>query len=203
MRFLKKKIARASQPSKEAYNNNTNTIPPTLNVPEVNTEKIASRKESLRQRKPVTQFGTNTLVLRSLKEKGSTSCKNIMKNYSKAMVAFALSDKALPYLANAEMELNEFREILEARKKDIHCIQSLRGLLLIEKEDSYKTKSFKKAFKKVCLVFLKFFSVNWIFHSKISDKMMHLKYRGKMLRRVQAPEYFTYLEGFSKKVTRK
>ncbi len=128
---------------------------------------------------------------------------NIMKNYCRALLNFNLSQLAEPYLKESEdgkyMTCERFRELLLARKKKMNCIKSLRELLLPEAGDTEEIKFFKRKFQRVCEVFLKYFCVNWIFHSKVADKMKHLAYRGKILRRVQKPEHFTYLESFVKK----
>ena len=54
----------------------------------------------------------------------------------------------------------------------------------------------KRVFKAIGIIFIRDFTVNWVYNSKIADKLTHLKYRFKMLRRVQNPEFFTYLEDF-------
>jgi len=135
--------------------------------------------------------------------KRSSMGNNIMKNYCRAFVNFALSDLANPYLAHRSQEstlsTQRFRQILENKKKKVNCIKSLRGLLLHDKKESKEMEAFKEEFQKLCEVFLKYFCVNWIFHSKVSDRIKHLQYRGKMLRRIQNPEFFTYLEEFGKR----
>jgi len=136
-------------------------------------------------------------------KKGSTSCKNIMKNYSRALVNFALSDMALTYLtsrlARENLQLNEFKLILNKNKEKVNCIKSLRDLLLIEGSDNQQMIGFKRIFQEICEIFLKFFSANWIFNSKVVDKKAHLNYRFKILRRIRNPVHFTYLESFSQK----
>lgn len=130
---------------------------------------------------------------------GSTSCKNVMKNYSRAFIIFALSQMVLPYLMpllqQQKLELSTFKEFVKSQKKAANCIKGLRdGLLLVMNNDSDQVIVMKKVFQKMCVVFLKFFCVNWIFHSKVMDKTAHLSYRQKLLRRVQNPAAFTYLE---------
>lgn len=130
------------------------------------------------------------------------SNRNIVKNYSRAMINFALSNVALPHLSQISQEefvnLNEFKLFLKSQKKAVNSIKTLRDLLLIKKDEDIKIAAFKRVFGKISEVFVKFFSINWIFHSKISDRMMHVKYRFKILRRIRNPEYFTYLENFHK-----
>jgi len=128
--------------------------------------------------------------------------KNIVKNYARAMVNFALSDIALNYLrkmVQAEgVELKGFRAFVSKQKEDINSIKTLREMLLIKEGERRESCAYKKIFQAVSEIFVKFFSVNWIFNSKVSDKKLHLKYRFKILRRVRNPEHFTYLENFNK-----
>jgi len=127
---------------------------------------------------------------------------NIMKNYCRALVNFGLSTMAEPYMKGEDdqptLSDETFRAILNSKKKKVNCIKTLRALLLHDGRDSKEMKIFKPVFQSVCLAFLKFFCANWIFNSKVADKMKHLKYRGKMLRRVQNPQFFTYLEDITK-----
>lgn len=128
---------------------------------------------------------------------------NVMKNYARAMVNFSLSALADPYLERMkekyEIDFEEFRKTLRGYKAKVNCIKHLRELLLVSDNDSEEMKTFKKVFQELCIVFMKFFSVNWIYHGKMFERNKYLQYRGKMLRRVQNPEYFTYLESFVEK----
>jgi len=123
---------------------------------------------------------------------------NIMKNYSRALTNFALSELAVPYLAGImeqnQLDISTFQSFIREKKKRVNCIRNLRELLLIYETDSAQLASCKRAFEAICEVFLKYFCVNWIYHSKINDKLQHLKYRFKILRRVKDPAHFTYLE---------
>ena len=126
-----------------------------------------------------------------------------MKSYSRAIVRFAISVFARPYITETatkeNIKVEDFREFLKSQGHRIHCIKNLRGLLIIDKRDILQTTSFKRIFKDICVIFLKFFSVNWIFNSKVGDKIVHLNYRFRILRKIKDPEHFTYLEDFSKK----
>jgi len=128
--------------------------------------------------------------------------KNIVKNYARAMINFALSEMSHTYLnkiiAQEGIDHKEFKEFLLTQKEIINSIKTLRDALLIPEGDRSKLSAFKRAFKAISEVFIKFFAVNWIFNSKINDKTLHLKYRFKILRRIRNPEHFTYLENFNK-----
>ncbi len=71
-------------------------------------------------------------------------------------------------------------------------ISSLRALLLADDEDEEMIIAIKEAFQYSAEIFVKYFSVNWIYNSKVGDKKNHLKARFKILRRIREPEYFTY-----------
>jgi hypothetical protein len=140
-------------------------------------------------------------LLKTVTSKGSTSCKNVMKNYSKAFTAFALSPIALPYLTpilqKYQVDSQAFIEFIELRKGAANCIKGLRDLLLLVVDtDSAETALMKQVFQEISVVFLKSFSVNWIFHGKVMDKTAHLSYRHKILRRIQNPSNFAGLEDF-------
>jgi len=134
-------------------------------------------------------------------ERGATSAKNIVKNYGRALANFAASNLALPYLTKLidkeNIRVKDFRRFIASKKKRARCIAGLRQLLVVEREDSEHIAAFKRIFKEVSVIFIKYFSVNWIFSGKLCDKMTHLKYRFKILRRIRSPEHFTYLKGFS------
>jgi len=138
----------------------------------------------------------------SLKSEGKKeTCQNIVKNYSRAFTNFSLSSLALPHLKpellKYDLSYDDFNTYIIKNKPKINCIKNLRGALFIKSNDNDKMKALKEVFQKMCQVFLKYYSVNWLFHSRIDNKMIHLNYRFKILRRVNNPEYFTYLEGYS------
>ena len=131
--------------------------------------------------------------------KGSTSCKNVMKNYSRAFVIFALSSLAAPYLKpllqQYQLKPEPFKEFVKSQKKTANCIKGLRdALLLVTENDSEEVGRMKMVFQELCVVFLKFFCVNWIYSGKVVDKLAHLSYRLKLLRKIRNPANFIYLE---------
>jgi len=191
MPFLKQKIALANLrlQSKGAY--------------EVKPLKvtISSPSQETATESPVMKVETTERV--EIKRRKSAIGNNVMKNYCRAFFNFGISSMVDPYLVCPEegesLSPEVFKRILNSKKAKLNCIKTLRSLLLHDNRDSKEMRVFKIVFQRVCLVFLKFFCANWIFNSKVADKMKHLKYRGKMLRRVQNPQYFTYLEDFTKK----
>jgi len=201
MRYLKQKIAKACEHQKllqasrplrkepetvsafEAQLKIENPLEIKIEAPgEVKLEEICGKKN-----KPKRSLGNN-----------------VMKNYANAMVNFGLSRVAEPYLSRSplttKMPVQLFRQMLLPQKRKTNCIKSFRDLLVInESQDSEEIKTFKGLFREVCKAFLKHFWVNWIYNSKLTEKSKYLKYRGRLLRRVENPELFTYLETFSTK----
>ena len=125
-------------------------------------------------------------------------CNNIVKNYGKAMATFAISEAAIPYLQSFlnlnRVKYERFTDFIYSHKESIDCIGSLRNLLLINEEDSDETAVYKNIFKEICLIFLKYFAVNWIYNGKMTRKREHLNCRFHLMRRISKPSQFTYLK---------
>mgnify|MGYP006976739654 FL=1 len=125
------------------------------------------------------------------------STKNIVKNYGNAIASFCRSRLALPYLQeflkSLPITVDQFQEYIASKKNGLCNINNFRRLLQEDSNDSEEEKLNKKIFRKMGEIFVKYFSVNWIFNSRLKHREAHLKYRFKMLRRIQKPELFTYL----------
>lgn len=127
--------------------------------------------------------------------------KNIVKNYGKAIASFSTSDIAVPYLEplckEEKVEVSAFVDYVVNRKEFLDNIENLKNSLVKENNDSLEV-SFKKIFRKIAEVFLKYFSVNWIFSGRVIYKLEHLYFRGKMLRRIKMAESFSNLKSQGK-----
>lgn len=182
MPILKRKIAQAKQSQK---------VEP-IACEDQDNERPRQKNYSLRNRDISTSLQSKT--------KSGAVCKNVMKNYSRALVNFAISELAVPYLEKSlqyhQLDLHTFQSILASQKEKINCIKNLRELLIIKETDNKEMAAVKTVFKGICEVFLRLFSVNWIYHSKVGNRKAHLTYRFKILRRIKNPECFTYLESF-------
>ena len=184
MRFLKKKIALAVACLKAKETKLQEPNKPFLR----NKEKITSPLTNSQKR------GKRVQTEADIKDPKST--KNIAKNFGKAICNFSLSDLALTYLnpllEEKEIEYKDFQRFVNKAKEKIKGILSFRSVLMTHEDDSPKAKALKEIFKAIGVVFIKYFSVNWIFHGKILHKKAHLNFRFKMLRRIQSPELFTF-----------
>jgi hypothetical protein len=189
MSILKFKIAQALQRQQNTEEQEVNISRQPIQV-SANVEPI---QRNLRTR--ITQ----PILPKTLTPKGSTSCKNVMKNYSRVFTIFAISPLSrphlMPLLQKHKLELSPFIDFVNSQKKAVNCIKGLRdSLLLVKDTDSEQISAMKQIFQAICVVFLKFFCVNWIYHSKIVDKTAHMSYRLKLLRKVRNPATFNYLE---------
>jgi len=154
--------------------------------------------------------GKEEVLLPQRKRRQKPTCpkgpsKNIVKNYGKQLCSFSSSLIAVPYIESVieknlfqHIKIAAFQEFIKEKKEGINSIDSLRKLLVPEQEDSDELKAFKTIFKQVSIIFLKYFSVNWIYGGKLTHKNSHLQFRFKMLRRVQNAEHFTYLKASAK-----
>lgn len=127
------------------------------------------------------------------------STKNIVKNYGNAIASFAVSELAVPYLgpllASEGLDLQGFQQYVYEKKNSLTNISNFRTLLKEYHEDGELENAYKRVFKSIAKIFVKYFSVNWIFSGKITYRDEHLRFRSKMLRRIKNPDLFTYLKG--------
>jgi len=170
---------------------------------EVKLEELSHRKDSF---SPSTQCSDKKKDKRLVSEE-YRSTKNIPKNFGKAIATFGLNKMALPYIETIIVKegvtMAEFTGMMKLAKKTIRSIDSFRSLLLINDTDAPLLVRQKKAFQAISIIFVKYFSVNWIIHSRLDNKMVYLKHRSKMLRRIENPITFTYLKPFKGRDQRK
>ncbi len=187
MRFLKNKIALSAQ---------LKAVPEAPKSIKIEVKQESSPTPPKRKTKEPSTRGRKKATPASKEEVKST--KTVVKNYGKAIASFAISPVAVPYLTpyilEEQVNLAEFVEYVGKAKENIEGIDTLRGLLLVKDNDDNKTASFKRVFRALAEIFVKYFSVNWIYSGRMLNKKVHLTFRFKMLRRIQSPELFTYLK---------
>jgi len=201
MRFLKKKV----QLSETWYDQNPQDIKVKLE-PETphSTAHNSNSPSSVDSEDSPIEYEEVLLTSRKKKQtkiNPDGNSKNIVKNYGKALIMFALSKMAVMYLNRAidhkgyagGVTIEGFKKYYEQRRKNIGTIESLRKLLVPEENDNEEILKYKELFKETSIIFLKYFCVNWIYKGRLMHKREHLKYRMRVLRRVQNPELFTYL----------
>ena len=176
MRFLKKKIILAQEKAKKFHNLKSQK--------QLNTNSI--QKQAQKRSK-------KARMSKEYEKKLAT--KNIIKNYSRAIGNFAMSDLFLPYAANSPYSgcfvWNEFVEFARDARDNIQNIHNLKERLIVNEDDDTRTATFKALFKMAAEIFIKYFSVNWIFSAKLIYKQIYVQYRGTLLRGIQSPSKLT------------
>lgn len=133
------------------------------------------------------------------------STKNIVKNYSRAICNFCCGKLANPYLEDffksqeeKKFDLRDFRRFVGLNKKTCDSIDRFRNMFMKKEGEQAKYSKYKEVFRYLSEVFLKYFSVNWVYSGRLQHKSAHLSYRCKLLRRIKNPELFTHLKSFQK-----
>lgn len=207
MRFLKNKILRAQG----THKNTSESLSPLHDL------SIKSEAESTLLTSTQTTEGLDSCYTKNYPEdktsqskdtsrsENDSSLKNMTINYGRAIVKFIASPLAVPYLQiyleKENINMKEFLNFVKNKKNTIAGICSFRALLLIEKSDTEKIRGYKKTLQFISEVFIKYFSVNWIMTGRLTHKIIYLKFRFKMLRRIQNPHLFTYIK--ERKTTKK
>ena len=191
MRHLKNKIQKSEKSSK-----------PASPLPSKESERVSAvNKEGKNLKTPKTSKPIqkrNRIPGYTYTKPETLKTKNIMKNFGRAICSFTLdpiSDEYLELILKERgISLSEFRNYTQGLKDKINNIQNFRDSLLPGPSDQEQLVKIKAAFQKIAMIFMKYFSVKWIFTSRIGHKLEHLKYRFKIIRRIQAPEKFVYLK---------
>jgi len=189
MRFLKKKIAKCNRTRKQSDDLSDSGSP-------VSQKKESQIPKTTRVTRRSADYQLNPIESLRTKEP-KLNLKNVAKNYGRAIcnfiVAPAAEDYLLPLSKEFNINANEFKEFIALRKNTLDGIEDFRELLLVREEDSEQERGYKKLFQKLGEVFIKYFSVNWIYSGRLNYKLDYVKVRNKVLRRVQNPELFTYI----------
>lgn len=201
MPYLKQKInsVRAKMPAEE-FSDDEEVLNST--APQSPLQPIPIKQESLKPIKAKKEKKALQPKRATKRDSSQPSSKNIVKNFGKAMCTFASSNLSMPYLEQINQRYNinidAFQDHIHSKRDLVDSISSVRVLFLITDTDIEEVAKFKQIFQEVSIIFLKYFSVNWIFQGKMSHKNAHLKSRFKMIRRIKEPQYFTYFKDFSK-----
>ena len=137
------------------------------------------------------------------KKRQYQATKNLTKNYGSAITSFAGSKLAYPYykllLSKENLDSNAYYKYVKYAKKNTRTIEGFRGLILVNEADSHEVQACKRILQAMGIVFIKYFSVNWIMNGKLNCKMTYLKMRGRILRKIQDPSTFTSVIGDKEK----
>jgi len=188
MRLLKKKIARAHQVLLQSHESEASHSTTTTSTPDKSSPPGSERVAPKRKRVPGCVMTPEKIRI----------TKNIVINYGKAISSFAVTSLAYPYLQvllegeNAKIE--RFHNYVKDFKAKIGGISSFRQILIYDDDDTEEIRDFKRAFKSLAETFIKHYCFDWINNGRMSFKEVYLKYRLKLLKKIQEPESFTYLK---------
>ena len=208
MRFLKNKIALAHKARESSLKVTISSLDDpiessifihtcsehtesTLVSPQKSISSSPTRLNHMHQKRPRTPGHLKT-------PKAALSIKNIVKNFGKAICSFICSDLALPYVKslahtqkfNAEL----FTQYVFNIKETIDSVQGFRNSLLITDLDNQDIATYKVAFGELGRVFIRRYSISWIFNGRLRHKEEHLRFRSKLLRKMEKPENLIYLK---------
>ena len=124
----------------------------------------------------------------------STSCHRPIRQFINVCVSFTHSALGSSYLG---VKLHDkgicheiFEQFVSTWRGRINDIQTLLGLLIVRTYDNVQTAACKSVFKEILELFLKHFSLDWILkNDKAGNKMKFLRYRTKLLRKLQSNIY--------------
>jgi hypothetical protein len=180
MRFLKRKLALALEKDEKSED-----LSPQRNPGSKANTKTIQKQADKRSKK----------ALKAKEYEKKLATKNIIKNYSRAIGNFAMSDLFLPYVSDdplcATIDWKEFVAFSKDARDTIQNIDNLKERLIINENDEPKIVTFKRLFKMAAEIFIKYFSVNWIFSAKLIYKQCYVQYRGTLLRGIQNPSKLT------------
>jgi hypothetical protein len=194
MKFLKKKIQLCKQSSRLVMDSRHEDSPCVSNLPKIivcadKLDKPSKAEAKIKKR--------NRVAGQPISKHSARAIKNMAKNFGRAICNFGVSDMSTLYMNKLGLSSDKiisFRNYLGKEKDNIEGIDSFRNMMLIRDNDSSDLQYFKKMFQKLGEIFIKYFSVNWIFDGKVTYKNEYLRYRFKMLRRIQKPDLFTYIK---------
>jgi len=117
--------------------------------------------------------------------------QSLMKNIAKALVMFILSELAPPYLDqiqrtdNENFEIVSFLDYIKTQREYVNHLKCFKSLFFSSNGENESEVIYKRVCRKMAIIFLKYFSVNWIFQSKLSNKQAYLRVRFKLLRQIR------------------
>ena len=189
MRFLKKKVLKAQEKSAEMEDSSDSETHGILSKKIFKNDKTITTSNLSKENLPKTHITKTSYE--------ALCIKNLAKNYGRAICNFILSSLCDPYLLpeveKKQVNLKNFKNYIKDKKNTLDGVEDFRELLLIKGNETPAVQNYKALFQLLGIIFVKYFSVNWIFSGKLSYKQVYLNYRFKILRRIKNPELFTYI----------
>jgi len=125
----------------------------------------------------------------SLTDPHSLKHKNIFKNYGRAICNFIVSNIGEEYSTlitdRLKVTMEQIKNYVHQSKENLNGSQGFLEFFLKRENDSAELLELKEAVARLGIIFIKYFSVNWIIHSKLLYKLDYLKCRSKILKMIQ------------------
>jgi len=114
--------------------------------------------------------------------------KNIIVNYGKAIFSFAQSRLAKEYIQRhfqkEKIDRVSFNNFVDELRPRLSGYKNFEAVFQEDENDSEKMALYRRVLKMLGVVFMKYFSVNWIIHGKTTHKQVYLQHRFAILRRI-------------------
>jgi len=116
---------------------------------------------------------------------------DVLRNMAKALVGFSLSELALPYLEQIQRKYDEdfsidsYQDFLKIQGEYVNSLKSFKSLFLSIYAENETEAVYKRVCRRIAVIFLKYFAVNWLFQSNLKNKQLYLKLRFKLLKQIQ------------------
>jgi len=120
--------------------------------------------------------------------------QEVLKNMAQALVGFSLSELALPYLEMIQRKYREdfhidcYRDFLRIQSEYVNSLKNFKSLFLSKYAENEIEVVYKRVCRRIAVIFLKYFAVNWLFQSNLKNKQYYLKLRFKLLKLIQRVE---------------
>jgi len=118
------------------------------------------------------------------------SQRSLNSKFIRAIYHFSLSEDASPYLkpflAKESIEFDVFMQFVvqKTTQRNFTLSGFISGLRLLP-DDAGKVVACKRIMESIGLVFMKYFSIDWIFKGKGCFKMGYLRLRSKLMRKMR------------------
>jgi hypothetical protein len=192
MPVLKNKIQKTR--IKDEINNNLKAPP---------NPKKPSRKQRKLRLKPQPKGKSskrNTIIGLPITPLKVLEGKNIVKNYARAIWNFIMSKSAEIHIKdlietnNYDTNPEKFSKFTVDNKNCYESITNFKRILTVGNTESPDIQMSKYIFKQLAEIFVKYFSVNWIFSGRLQHRQTHLNARFIILRRIRDPELLENLK---------
>ena len=118
--------------------------------------------------------------------------RKIVKNFGKAIAAFACSSNAKPllmqFVRNDLKKYSKFLQFVYEIKDTIEGNRRLKLLLQHQDEDNLQTKQNKDIFRHAAEIFMQGHVYKWLWNSHVENKALHSKLIGQVRIRIQNPD---------------